>query len=64
MPSLIERIEQGKAVGYVILFGVVGLILVLELDAIVKLQSRMDSQLEDLDSVSDDNPLGRIIATY
>ena len=31
---------------------------------LAKLQSRMDSQLEDLDSVSDDNPLGRIIATY
>ena len=65
-PSLIERIEQGKAVGYVILFGLlVGLILVLERwMRLAKLQSRMDSQLEDLDSVSDDNPLGRIIATY
>ena len=65
-PSLIERIEQGKAVGYVILFGLsIGLLLVLERWArLTKLQSRIDKQLKDLDSVSDDNPLGRIIATY
>ena len=65
-PSLMERIEQGKAVGYVILVGLaLGLILVLERWArLGKLQSRINSQLEDLDRVSDDNPLGRIIATY
>ena len=65
-PSLMERIEQGKVVGYVILFGLlVGLVLVLERWArLTKLQSRIDKQLKDLDSVSDDNPLGRIIATY
>ena len=65
-PSLMERIEQGKVVGYVILFGLlVGLILVLERGArLTKLQSRIDKQLKDLDSASDDNPLGRIIATY
>ncbi len=65
-PSLLERIEQGKAVGYVILFGLlVGLILVLERWArLTKLQGRINKQLKDLDSVSDDNPLGRIVATY
>ena len=65
-PSLLERIEQGKAVGYVILFGLlVGLVLVLERWArLTKLQGRINKQLKDLDSVSDDNPLGRIVATY
>ena len=65
-PSLLERIEQGKAVGYVILFGLlVGLVLVLERWArLTKLQGRINKQLTDLDSVSDDNPLGRIVATY
>ena len=65
-PSLLERIEQGKAVGYVILFGLfVGLVLVLERWARhTKLQGRINKQLKDLDSVSDDNPLGRIVATY
>ena len=65
-PSLLERIEQGKAVGYVILFGLlVGLVLVLERWArLTKLQGRINRQLKDLDSVSDDNPLGRIVATY
>ena len=65
-PSLFERIEQGKAVGYVILFGLlVGLVLVLERWArLTKLQGRINNQLKDLDSVSDDNPLGRIVATY
>ena len=65
-PSLLERIEQGKAVGYVILFGLlVGLVLVLERWArLTKLQGRINNQLKDLDSVSDDNPLGRIVATY
>jgi biopolymer transport protein ExbB len=61
-----ERIEQGKAVGYVILAGLLlGLILVIERWArLSKLQSRINNQLKDLDHVSDDNPLGRIIATY
>ena len=65
-PSLFERIEQGKAVGYVILFGLlVGLVLVLERWArLTRLQGRINKQLKDLDSVSDDNPLGRIVATY
>ena len=65
-PSLMERIEQGKAVGYVILAGLLlGLILVIERWArLSKLQSRINNQLKDLDHVSDDNPLGRIIATY
>ena len=65
-PSLLERIEQGKAVGYVILFGLlVGLVLVLERWArLTKLQGRINKQLKDLDSVSDDNPLGRIVAIY
>ena len=31
---------------------------------LTKLQGRINKQLKDLDSVSDDNPLGRIVATY
>jgi len=65
-PSLIERIQQGKTVGYVIIAtGILGLLLVLErLLRLSTINSRIKRQLKDLDHVNDDNPLGRIMTTY
>lgn len=64
-PSLSERIEQGGAVGYVIIFiGVIGaalaiyqLIYLLRVDALVR------RQLRQIDRPSRDNPLGRVLAS-
>ncbi|MEM1433505.1 MAG: MotA/TolQ/ExbB proton channel family protein [Pseudomonadota bacterium] len=65
-PSLVERIQQGKTVGYVIIAtGILGLLLVLErLLRLSMINSRIKRQLKDLDRVNNDNPLGRIMTTY
>jgi len=65
-PSLIERIQQGKTVGYVIIAtGILGLILVLErMLRLSSINARIKRQLKDLNHVNDDNPLGRIMTTY
>ncbi|MEM6707584.1 MAG: MotA/TolQ/ExbB proton channel family protein [Pseudomonadota bacterium] len=65
-PSLLERIQQGKTVGYIIIAtGILGLLLVLErLFRLSLINSKIKRQMKDLDRVTDDNPLGRIMATY
>lgn len=65
-PSLMERVEQGKQVGYAIIFvGIVGLIIVLaRFLALARIQGRMKKQLEDLEHPTDNNPLGRILNVY
>ncbi len=65
-PSIVERIQQGKTVGYlIIVVGVIGLMIVLERwMRLSALSRRMNKQLKNLDQISDDNPLGRIMGTY
>ena len=65
-PSLIERIQQGRLVGYLILaITAIGLILVAERALrLAAVNRRIKRQLDDLDQVSDDNPVGRILSTY
>jgi len=65
-PSIMERIQQGKTVGYLIIAVlVVGLGLVLERwMRLTALSTRMSRQLKNLDQVSEDNPLGRIMASF
>lgn len=65
-PSLIERIQQGRLVGYFILgITAIGLILVVERGLrLATINRRIKRQLEDLDQVNDDNPVGRILSTY
>ena len=65
-PSLIERIQQGRLVGYFILgITAIGLILVVERGLrLAAISRRIKRQLEDLDQVNDDNPVGRILSTY
>ena len=65
-PSLIERIQQGRLVGYFILaITAIGLILVAERGLrLAAINRRIKRQLEDLDQVNDDNPVGRILSTY
>ena len=65
-PSLIERIQQGRLVGYLILaITAIGLILVAERGLrLGSVNRRIKRQLADLDQVKDDNPVGRILSAY
>ena len=62
-PSLLERMQQGGIVGYVILaLGALGLLIVLiRLAYLGGVGRRMRRQLNDPTSPSDDNPLGRVL---
>ena len=65
-PSLMERVQQGAFVGYVIIAGaLLGLLLVGERWLrLTRIQRSIDRQLSDLDSTRLDNPLGRILNAY
>ena len=65
-PSLGERVEQCKAVGYaIILLGIVGLIIVGQrLLTLTRIRSRINNQMKDLETPRPDNPLGRILISY
>lgn len=63
-PNLLERIEQGGVIGYIILFlGAVGLVIVtMRVVSLSRTNKKIQSQLTDLDNPKDDNPLGRVLA--
>lgn len=65
-PSLWERIQQGQEVGYAIMIvALIGLMLVLERwFRLSRISGRMKRQLKDLNTISDDNPLGRIMRVF
>ncbi|ULQ45667.1 MotA/TolQ/ExbB proton channel family protein [Flagellatimonas centrodinii] len=65
-PDLLERVQQGGAVGYVILvLGLIGvLIAVGQLLYLIRTGSRMRRQAGQLDQPRQDNPLGRVLATF
>ena len=65
-PSLLERIQQGGLVGYIVIaVGIIGLIIALErLFKLVRTEASMRRQRKDLDSPSKRNPLGRVLAAY
>ena len=65
-PNLIERIQRGESVGYVIiLVGVAGAALALyQLFYLATVRGRVRNQLRYPDAPGSDNPLGRILATF
>jgi biopolymer transport protein ExbB len=65
-PNLMERIQRGEAVGYVIiLVGVAGALLaVYQLFYLATVRGRVRNQLRYPDAPGTDNPLGRILATF
>lgn len=65
-PSLLERIEQGGTVGYaIIVVGIFGLLVVLErILRLMRIKSRINAQMKDLDKVNTNNPVGRIMTVY
>ncbi len=62
-PDVWERINQGGAVGYIILLlGGVGLIVVASrMVDLLRVAKGVEQQLADLARITDDNPLGRIL---
>jgi len=62
-PTLPERVQQGGAIGYIILvIGLFGIVLVvLRLSALGRLAAKMKRQLQEPGKASADNPLGRVL---
>lgn len=65
-PSLGERVQQGKEVGYaIIVVGIIGLLIVIErLIKLSRVSKRMRRQLKDMEHAESDNPLGRMMQAY
>ena len=65
-PNLLERIQRGEAVGYIIiLVGVAGACLAIyQLFYLATVRGRVRNQLRYPDAPGTDNPLGRILATF
>lgn len=65
-PSVVERIQQGKVVGYIILaLGVFGVLVVIDRAArLARTSRRIKQQLADMDQAREDNPLGRMMLAY
>ena len=63
-PTLMERLEQGGIVGYIIVaLAAVGLMIVIQrLVYLTLVHRRVRCQLADPESLCDDNPLGRVLA--
>jgi biopolymer transport protein ExbB len=62
-PDLIERIEQGGIIGYIILFfGAVGLVIVVvRIVNLSVVNKKVQNQLNHLEDPRTDNPLGRVL---
>ena len=65
-PSIIERIDQGGIIGYIIIYGLGPLSLLLIIIsglALVVTRSKVKAQIRS-DEVNDNNPLGRVLGVY
>jgi biopolymer transport protein ExbB len=65
-PSVMERIEHGEAVGYVIIaVGVIATLLSLyQAWFLIRTRMAVQRQLADLDNPRADNPLGRVLSSF
>jgi biopolymer transport protein ExbB len=65
-PTIMERIELGEAVGYVIiLVGILGaLAFLVQLVHLVLVRSAVSKQLKNLDKPMPNNPLGRVLLAF
>ena len=65
-PNLVERFQQGGAVGYVVVgLGAVGLLVaLLQYAYLLRVSVAMRRQLRDLASLRKDNPLGRVLLRF
>ena len=64
-PNVMERIEKGEAVGYVIIVvgGIAFLLAIYQAIYLAYTRVAVSRQLKQLDRLSDDNPLGRVLAS-
>jgi biopolymer transport protein ExbB len=65
-PTLMNRIQQGGVVGYIIIFlGVIGLLFAFYKMVVLNLIfTKMKKQIKSLDAPSDNNPLGKVINIF
>lgn len=65
-PTIPERIQQGGAIGYIVIaIGALGLLIALERGiTLTRIERRMKKQREDPDNPSEDNPLGAVLEAY
>lgn len=64
-PNLIERINQGGIVGYLIIaLGIIGVLISLERLVVLGVASRKVTAQLSSSTLSDDNALGRVLGTY
>ena len=65
-PNVIERVERGESIGYIIiLVGVAGAILALyQFFYLATVRGKVRNQLKFPDAPEMDNPLGRVLATF
>lgn len=65
-PSVIERIKNGEAVGYVIIaVGIIGvLVAIFQFGYLIKTGRAVKNQLKNLSTPKDDNPLGRLLLAF
>jgi biopolymer transport protein ExbB len=65
-PNLMERVQRGESVGYLIIFvGLVGTVLAIyQLAYLVGVRRKVTKQLDAAVPPQPDNPLGRVLATF
>jgi biopolymer transport protein ExbB len=65
-PDVIERIQQGQEVGYVIIaVGIIGAICwAYQFIYLIRMRVKVAAQQKDLDHPRDDNPLGRVLLAF
>ena len=65
MPTLVERIKQGGAVGYLIIaLGLLGIVIALyQMVRLVMTEVGVRAQLSNVDKLSSSNPLGRVLSS-
>lgn len=63
-PSLLERIDQGGIIGYIILLlGLIGLVVaIIRMIDLIGVAKRVSAQLANLTAIDEGNPLGRVMA--
>jgi biopolymer transport protein ExbB len=65
-PDVMERIEAGEEVGYVILFvGLLGAVaFIYQFFFLMTTRMKVSTQMKNLDRPTDDNPLGRVLLAF
>jgi biopolymer transport protein ExbB len=65
-PTIMERIELGEAVGYVIIVvGILGLLaFIYQLISLITVRLSVNRQLKELDRPAANNPLGRVLLAF